>query len=450
MYSKLAVLGTFIAAASALNAKPSEVAAVCAQAELNDNHGCSEQCGYKAVLAGDDYICLPEADRVAFPFTITEEDTEEFCEMVAANSGCSMICGFKFDSVQGECSKIVSPQPASDGRLGYDAPIIGGTGKFRYQYMPQLLQPPPASAGVPTASLVNCHGLVTDKDKNIYLTYQNDGKDKNCLIKWAPDGTNPTFPAGQTDALCSGTPHGLKIQTEGGVEYLYHANNNQKLTKTTMDGKIVWQVNGQFGQNAAGQKAYRPTWFAVPPNSDYMYLCDGYGSNQVYAFSQEGKFQNFTWGGHSPTKGPDAPHGTFSTNHGCTYDPRLNDTIVVSDRANSRFEFFNYDPKSASKFEWYKTKSMVPFLGAGTLPCNLRMYPDQEGRAITADLAGPVGVLDNNNDVVSVVNVSVLLAAEQHKHPHDAMFLPNGDMVVATWAPGRISYWKLLPVEEEL
>jgi hypothetical protein len=51
--------------------------------------------------------------------------------------------------------------------------------------------------------------------------------------------------------------------------------------------------------------------------------------------------------------------------------------------------------------------------------------------------------------VVSVVNVSVLLAAEQHKHPHDAIFLPNGDMVVATWAPGRISYWKLLPVEEE-
>jgi hypothetical protein len=44
-----------------------------------------------------------------------------------------------------------------------------------------------------------------------------------------------------------------------------------------------------------------------------------------------------------------------------------------------------------------------------------------------------------------VVNVSVLLAAEQHKHPHDAIFLKNGDMVVGTWAPGRISYWKLLP-----
>jgi len=75
MYSKLVVLGTFVAAASALNAKPSDVEAVCAQAELVDNHGCSQQCGYKAVLAGDDWLCMPEADRVPFPFTITEDDT---------------------------------------------------------------------------------------------------------------------------------------------------------------------------------------------------------------------------------------------------------------------------------------------------------------------------------------------------------------------------------------
>ena len=83
--------------------------------------------------------------------------------------------------------------------------------------------------------------------------------------------------------------------------------------------------------------------------------------------------------------------------------------------------------------------------GPKSLPCNLRMYPDQEGRAISPDLSGPVAVMDKNNEVISIVNVSVLLAADQHKHPHDAIFLPNGDMVVATWAPGRISYWKKLP-----
>jgi hypothetical protein len=194
---------------------------------------------------------------------------------------------------------------------------------------------------------------------------------------------------------------------------------------------------------------------------------------------------------------------------------------------------------------------MTPGLGPDTLPCNIRMYPEQEGRAIVPDLQGPVGVLNSDNEVrlhacpapdacvhvdcrphahmscperppppphthahtlslhaqtaqvstylssanscaiflpthplthscaihpptqapthsslcyfrtqpthsltlvqvISVVNVSVLLAAEQHKHPHDAIFLPNGDMVVATWAPGRVSYWKLLPTEDDV
>ena len=53
-------------------------------------------------------------------------------------------------------------------------------------------------------------------------------------------------------------------------------------------------------------------------------------------------------------------------------------------------------------------------------------------------------MLNASNKVISVVNVSVLLAADGHKHPHDAIFLPNGDMVVGEWAPGFVTYWKKL------
>ena len=55
-------------------------------------------------------------------------------------------------------------------------------------------------------------------------------------------------------------------------------------------------------------------------------------------------------------------------------------------------------------------------------------------------------------DGVSTVVKARLLSASSTSTPHDAMFLPNpgGDMVVATWAPGWISYWKLLPVEDEV
>lgn len=31
-----------------------------------------------------------------------------------------------------------------------------------------------------------------------------------------------------------------------------------------------------------------------------------------------------------------------------------------------------------------------------------------------------------------------------HKHPHDAIFLANGDIAVCTWNPGKISYWRKL------
>lgn len=178
----------------------------------------------------------------------------------------------------------------------------------------------------------------------------------------------------------------------------------------------------------------------MPPDSKFAYLCDGYGSNNVYVFDRStGTFLNKTYGG----RGGVDQHGRFSTNHGCTYDPR-NGMIAVSDRENHRIEYFAYDPATPDKFEYSHTVDLRPALGNGTRPCNLRMYPEQQGIGVIPDLTGPVAVVNSTNHVVSVVNVSALLAKQEHKHPHDALILPNGDLVVATWNPGRISYWKKL------
>eukprot|EP00929_Paragymnodinium_shiwhaense_P092605 TRINITY_DN52561_c0_g1_i1.p1 TRINITY_DN52561_c0_g1~~TRINITY_DN52561_c0_g1_i1.p1 ORF type:complete len:339 (-),score=35.74 TRINITY_DN52561_c0_g1_i1:29-1045(-) len=318
--------------------------------------------------------------------------------------------------------------------LSSSNPIIGGQGKYRYQYMPDLLEAPLG------AEMVNCHGLVLDADHNIYLTYQNDGhKDTNCLIKWNTDGTGGEFMTGGGTTLCSGEPHGLKIANEGGSMFFYHANNDEKLTKSKLNGEIVWQVLGNFGQDPT--VTYRPTWFATPPVG-FLYLCDGYGSNNVYVFDREGRFMNRTFGGI----GDRTQHGKFSTNHGCTYDPR-NGKIAVSDRANQRIEYFDFGPSSPDHFSYNYTVDMQAQMGPDVLPCNLRMYPEQDGVAIMPDLNGTVAILDKSNVVVSVVHVAYLLAAAGHKHPHDAILLPNGDMVVATWNPGRISYWKKLPAD---
>lgn len=91
---------------------------------------------------------------------------------------------------------------------------------------------------------------------------------------------------GGTD-LCNGTPHGLKLASEDGELYLYHANcgtlppryGSGKLSKTTLDGKILWTHTASFGQPSV--KDYRPTWWAIPPSGDYVYLADGYVAEKL-------------------------------------------------------------------------------------------------------------------------------------------------------------------------
>mmetsp|Transcript_20703 Transcript_20703/g.36811 ORF Transcript_20703/g.36811 Transcript_20703/m.36811 type:complete len:359 (-) Transcript_20703:169-1245(-) len=304
------------------------------------------------------------------------------------------------------------------------ADIIAGSGSFRYKYMPDLLHLPEG------AQAKNCHGFAMDSKNNIYLTYENMGDDKNCLVRWRPDGTSGEFLTGGGSQLCDGVPHGLKIAREAGKEYFYHANNERKLTKTELDGRIVWQVKGNFGQKQ--DLPYRPTWFGIPPKGDYIYLADGYGSNHVYVFTRNGRFTGHTYGG------PGSSHGLFHTDHGITYDPRVNQ-LAVSDRENHRLEYYDFDPSSPGRFSYNWTTS-IPGVQR---PCNIRPLKDM---AIVPALEGPVAILDLHNKLVTSVNVSGLLGDQGHRHPHDAMLLPNGDFVVATWNPGRLSYWKKLDV----
>ena len=298
----------------------------------------------------------------------------------------------------------------------------------------------------------------------IYLNYvnwnngiQTNGTDQHCLVRWGPDGTNGTFV--DRPGLCYGTPHGLTLAKEGGQLFLYHANCGTKpprygsgmLTKTTIDGEILWQHKGPVAPPMSAAN-YRPTWWAVPPTGDYVYLGDGYGSSNVYVFSREGVFMNRAFGG----KG--SAHGKFENCHGLHWDPRAGQ-LVIADRENHRIEYFAVDD-AGLKFEYAST--VTPTYGtAGTQrPCNVRVLEGSgnktlDGLAVVADLGaddqtkpgvarGQVAILDQQNRLLSAIAVSELLGDQGSIHPHDAIMLANGDIVVATWHPGHVSYWKLL------
>ena len=310
------------------------------------------------------------------------------------------------------------------------SPIIGGYGDFRFQYDSTRLALPPGT------HLLNAHGLVVDpNDGGILLTYEpvHGSDDKHCMIKWRADGTGGAT-VGPADALCAGTPHGLRLSTESGEHFLYHANNAASLHKTRLDGTIVWSVHGpptpakEFLPN-------KPTWFSVPPGSGHAYMADGYGSNYVHVYSLEGKYSGYSFGGRG--HGP----GQFETCHSINWDSRVGQ-LVVSDRENHRHQFFAAptDPRRPPNVT-YVSEFATPELKR---PCNLRVAPDEE-HAVVPALEGPVGVLNASNALVSLVNVSALLGKEGHLHPHDALLLSSGDLIVATWNPGKLSYWKRLP-----
>ena len=382
-------------------------------------------------------------------------------------------------------------------------PMISGSGHFRFQYEPTKLQLPPG------ARLKNAHGLVVDDDGALILTYERSSTDDaHCLARWrADDGYTEGVAFGPVGVMCSGTPHGLRLAHEAGTPFLYHVNVREKPlkptpsskalglvephgTKMTLDGTILWTITGPPRSDVRGFLPFKPTWFAAPPGSPYVYLSDGYGSCNVHAYTaRDGAYTGYSFGGGhgfgKSCRGCTAA-GRFNNPHAVNWDSRVR-KLVVSDRRNKRHQYFDIVIPSrnqealtreresparwslrrghssasaqqaaaaaaASETADARMEALVPpnatFSSMFTIPelaapNHLRVAPDGT-HAVVADLLGPVAILDGRNSLVSLVNVSGLLGAEGHEHPHDALMLPNGDLVVGTWSPGRLSYWRWL------
>eukprot|EP00045_Choanoeca_perplexa_P012680 m.139718 g.139718 ORF g.139718 m.139718 type:complete len:339 (-) comp16097_c0_seq1:2178-3194(-) len=316
--------------------------------------------------------------------------------------------------------------------------IISGQGNWRYEFVPDKVALPS------NVSILNGHGLCKDHHGNIYFTFQPNSVEAStqCLIRYHPDGTNPRLIG--DPLLSKGVPHGLRIGYQNNTAFLLHANNGATITKTDLDGNILWRTNQTTTWQGTSYWPFKPTdAIPVTPESTKIFVTDGYGSGFIHDFELDaGTYSNSTFGGKGSTTKPP----TFHTPHGLNFDPRHNLT-VVSDRANHRLLWVDAD----GHFQ----RQVV--LGANlSLPCNVDFGFDQEHALVTnlgsfsqhgRSSNGTVGILDKNDQVVSVIEVAKLLGDQGHMHPHDAIFLDNGDIVVCSWSPGTISYWRRLPAE---
>ena len=328
---------------------------------------------------------------------------------------------------------------------------IDGQDPFRFEYDSSRLQLPPDAT-----PMLHAHGLAVDDDSHILLSYQpntssaDSSSSPSCLVRWRPDGTGGTV-VRTSRHVCMGQPHSLRLAHEAdGRSVLYHVNNGQSsgaahLFKTTLDAStILWSMTGPPLHKESLPWLGGPTWLATPPNSPFIYLTDGYGTSRVHAyFASNGSYTGLSFGGKARGAGNAQP-GLFFAAHSINWDRRKGE-LLVSDRGSNKHGHHRHQYVRILD----QAKPDVRFTSAFTvpklrLPCTFNVAPD--GRhAVIPSLDGPVGIVDASNKLVSIVDVGKLLGASAgHYHPHDAQLLPSGDLIVATWNPGRLSWWRRL------
>ncbi len=273
------------------------------------------------------------------------------------------------------------------------------------------------------------HGLTQDAEGRIYVAHTVGAKSEKA------DAVVVFDPAGKFirsfGADFRGGAHGLDLRREGTHEFLYHCDTRRRLVvKTTLEGEVVWSVGfPEESTHYADASKYCPTNVAFLPDGDLL-VGDGYGSSYVHRYSKDGEYRRTVMGPGSGKGEVSCPHGLWVDDRGKT------PTLLVADRSNARIQRFDLE------------FNHLGFVTEGIRkPCHFKTRGSQ---LLVPDLDSVVTILDAKDRVVVHLgdgHPSQLRGAPREKfiagkfiHPHDAIFLKDGSILVAEWVPvGRIT-----------
>jgi len=318
---------------------------------------------------------------------------------------------------------------ASD-KSGTQNPILG-SGEHTYECVHDWLLPPEGLLWGDT------HGLCQDSGGNIYVahTVNKASTRSEAVVVYDDQGR---FVRAFGEEFRNGA-HGLGIRTEGSEEHLYHCDINRcKIVRTSLDGKVLWEHGYPTEDPAYGAAPIKfvPTNVAFAPNGDF-FVGDGYGSSHMLRFSASGAYLG-------EIGRPGRGDGEFDCPHGQWIDPRGSaPVLVVADRGNRRIQTFSLEGAHLSTV---KDEAHL------RMPCNFHVRGDL---MVCPDLDSQVCLLDRNYKVVAQlgdgieINGKVGSRRDQTRSqftpgkfitPHQAIFLKNGNILVAEWLPiGRIT-----------
>ncbi|MFT3685293.1 MAG: hypothetical protein QM783_10270 [Phycisphaerales bacterium] len=319
-------------------------------------------------------------------------------------------------------------------KSGLSNPILG-SGEYKYECIHDWLQPPKGSLFGDT------HGLAQDAAGRIYLaqTVHSTSTKSEAVCVYGDDGK---FIAAWGERYRGGA-HGLDLRAEPGAkagdkpaEFLYHCDTNRRvLEKTDLDGKVVWERGYPVEASVyPAKEKYCPTNVAFMPDeggkAGDFFVGDGYGSSYVHRYTADGEFVK-------TIIQPGKEAGKVNCPHGLWVDTRGGKVrLAVADRGNNRIQYFTLD----GKHEGFVTTGMRQ-------PCHFKTRGDV---LLVPDLSSVVTLLDKDNKVIVHLgdgHPSDLRDKPRDKfiagkfiHPHTAIFLKNGDILVAEWVPiGRVT-----------
>ncbi len=320
----------------------------------------------------------------------------------------------------------MTPQSRANGlRRPWLGPVVG-EGEWKFQAVHDWLVPPSQIQWGDT------HGLAQDSKRRIYVAHTVHGKSEsaNAVVVFDRNGEFLT----SWGSEFRGGAHGLDIRREKEGEFLYHCDTRRRLVvKTSLDGETVWQQSfpGEAGVYESADR-WCPTNVAFAPDGGF-FVGDGYGSSYIFRYDADGRFVRTV---ASPGNG----EGEVSCPHGLWVDYRTDvPTLIVADRRNRRLQRFTLEGEHAE------------FVSAGIRrPCH---FKTRGKHLLVPDLESIITILDGEDNVVAALgdgHPTDLRGKPRDRfvpgkfiHPHDAIWLDNGDILVAEWVPiGRVTLLK--------
>jgi DNA-binding beta-propeller fold protein YncE len=174
------------------------------------------------------------------------------------------------------------------------------------------------------------------------MEFDSDG---NLLRAWGGPGLGYEWPENE---------HGIFVDYKGNVWIAGNGDNDHQVLKFTQDGTFLMQIGqaGVTGGSNDTDSLGQPADMEVDPDTNEVYIADGYLNKRVIVFDADTGEYKRHWGayGEPPSDDPNAPEGSQFGNPVHCVRITEDDLVYVCDRANNRVQVFEEDGTFVREF----------------------------------------------------------------------------------------------------